>query len=138
MKTLIALITLLFVVAACSTAPATAPTPVPTSPDAPSSGGTGAVTSTGATKEFNVVASQFAFDPDTITVDKGDTVIIHVTSADVPHGFAIEGYNVNVAFDKGETKTVTFVADKAGTFQFFCSVPCGSGHRSMKGQLVVN
>ena len=36
-----------------------------------------------------------------------------------------------------ETKKVEFVADKAGTFSFRCSVPCGSGHQLMQGTLVV-
>jgi cytochrome c oxidase subunit 2 len=40
--------------------------------------------------------------------------------------------------EPGSSKTVTFVADKAGTFKFFCNVPCGEGHREMTGQLVVN
>jgi cytochrome c oxidase subunit 2 len=34
--------------------------------------------------------------------------------------------------------TVEFVADKAGTFTFSCSVYCGKGHRGMKGELVVS
>lgn len=89
------------------------------------------------TVELNVTASQFSFDPGTITVKKGTRLIIHVTSADVRHGFAIDEYGQNVQFDKGEVKTIDFVADKAGTFTFYCTVPCGPGHPDMKGTLVV-
>jgi len=35
------------------------------------------------------------------------------------------------------TEEMEFVAAKAGTFPFECSEYCGSGHRQMKGRLVV-
>jgi heme/copper-type cytochrome/quinol oxidase subunit 2 len=33
--------------------------------------------------------------------------------------------------------TVEFVADRAGTFDITCSEYCGTGHRAMKGKLIV-
>lgn len=110
------------------TAPTTAaPTPKPTTlPTAPQ-----------AVKEFTVTAKNWEWNPKTITVKKGDKVVLHVSSADDDHGFGIREYNINVAFDGGETKTIEFTADKAGSFTFYCSVPCGEGHREMKGTLVV-
>jgi len=92
----------------------------------------------GEVKEFAVAASQFTFDPETIRVKEGDTVRLVVTSTDVPHGLSIPEFGVNSgAIGAGETKTVEFVANKKGTYAFFCSVFCGSGHKSMKGTLVV-
>ena len=95
-------------------------------------------TQTETVKEFNIVASQFEFTPSTITVNKGDKVKITLTSDDVTHGFAIPEFNVDAQVSKGEEKTVEFVADKIGTFTFYCSVPCGSGHSEMNGKLIVN
>ncbi len=95
-------------------------------------------TQTETVKEFDIAASQFKFTPDTITVNKGDKVKITLTSTDVTHGFAIAEFNVDAEVSKGEEKTVEFVADKAGTFTFYCSVPCGSGHSGMNGKLIVN
>lgn len=89
-------------------------------------------------KSFSITADQWSFKPDTITVNKGDTVKIEVKSVDVAHGFAIPTFGVNKKFEAGETINVEFVADKSGTFPFFCSVFCGAGHSSMKGSLIVN
>lgn len=91
----------------------------------------------GSAKVFTITASQFKFDPDTITVNKGDVVTLKMTSIDVAHGIGILDYGINVDLPPGQEKDVTFTADKAGTFNFFCNVPCGPGHRDMKGKLVV-
>jgi heme/copper-type cytochrome/quinol oxidase subunit 2 len=96
-------------------------------------------TSTTASKRrvFNMTAKQFAFSPSTITVNKGDTVEIHLTSQDVSHGFSISEYNINVTTSEGNPQVITFVANQAGTFTYRCSVPCGPGHLNMKGTLIV-
>ena len=89
------------------------------------------------TVEMDVTAKQFEFVPSTIKVKQGQKVILHIKSLDVTHGFALPDYKINAYLEPGKEVTVEFVADKKGTFTFFCSVPCGSGHRSMKGTLVV-
>lgn len=88
-------------------------------------------------KEFSMTAKKFVFEPGTITVDKGDKVILHITSIDVTHGFSLREFRVNVFLPPNETKTVEFVADKTGTYIFSCSVLCGSGHSEMTGKLIV-
>jgi len=92
----------------------------------------------GEVKEITVSAFPFSFDPDTITVNVGDTVRLTAYSEDgMEHGIAIPEFGVEMTFDY-YPQTVEFVADKAGTFPFSCSVYCGTGHRDMKGKLVVN
>lgn len=86
---------------------------------------------------FDLTARQFEFDPSTITVQQGSTVVLNITAEDVPHGFSLPDFGVSETLTPGKTKTVEFVADKAGTFSFSCSVVCGSGHSTMKGTLVV-
>lgn len=93
---------------------------------------------TGSVKEFNVIAKQWEFDPGVIEVNKGDKVILHIKSVDVAHGIAIPEFGVSQDLSPGVEETVEFTADKKGTYSFFCNVYCGSGHRSMKGTLVVN
>jgi cytochrome c oxidase subunit 2 len=88
-------------------------------------------------KEITMTAKKFKFEPSTIKVNKGDKVKIAITSTDVTHGFAIDEYNINERIKPRETVNVEFVADKTGTFTFYCSVYCGSGHGRMKGKLVV-
>lgn len=98
---------------------------------------TAQASSASAEKEFYVEASRFKFEPNTIAVTQGDKVKIRAKSIDVPHGFAIDEYGINLYLTPGEEKTTTFVANKAGTFTFYCNLPCGVGHSAMKGKLIV-
>ena len=88
-------------------------------------------------KEFSLTAKQWEFSPSTITVKKGDHVKLTIKSMDVTHGFNLPDFNVNANLEPNKETVVEFTADKSGTFTFFCSVFCGSGHSSMKGTLVV-
>ena len=94
-------------------------------------------TNSNPVREFTMIAKNWDFDPSTITVNKGDKVIIHITSVDVDHGFILPDFNVNVKLKPGETVDAVFIADKTGTFDFHCNVYCGSGHREMEGQLII-
>ena len=87
--------------------------------------------------QVDMAAKKFEFDPSTITVNKGDKVKIKITSTDVNHGFAIPEYGISQKVDVGKTETIEFIADKSGEFTFFCNVFCGSGHKEMKGTLIV-
>ncbi len=88
-------------------------------------------------KKLTVKAYQFGFSPSKIIVHQGDLVQIKLTSNDVPHGFYIKAYHINMPAKKGEYKQFEFVANKKGVFPIICSIYCGHGHRDMKGTLVV-
>ena len=100
--------------------------------------GLSADVSTGTVKEFTVSAGSYFFSPKTMTVNKGDTVKITVTNSGGFHDFKIDEFNVSTSrLQSGQSETITFVADKAGTFQYYCSV---GDHRAMGmwGTLTVN
>ena len=99
--------------------------------------GTGGDTASGTVKEFNVVAKTWTWEPATITVKQGDTVKLHVTSVDVPHGFRLAEFGVNEYLAPGSTTDIQFVADKKGSYTFYCNVQCGEGHKGMRGQFIV-
>ena len=89
-------------------------------------------------KEFRVKASQFAFDPPNISVNKGDTVRLWLESTDVSHGIYVDTYDVNAHAAPGQKDVVVeFVADRAGKFRFRCSETCGPLHPFMIGQIEV-
>jgi heme/copper-type cytochrome/quinol oxidase subunit 2 len=89
-------------------------------------------------KTIDVIASQFKFEPATISVAEGDTVRLRLRSADRTHGIGIKAFRVKALIPKvSEAVTVEFVADRAGTFDITCSEYCGTGHRAMKGKLIV-
>ncbi|HEV8289850.1 MAG TPA: cupredoxin domain-containing protein [Candidatus Norongarragalinales archaeon] len=88
-------------------------------------------------QEFSLVASDWKWIPDTITVKKGIPVRITITTTDVAHGFGLTDFGINKRINTGETTIVEFTPDKTGSFSFRCTVICGSGHGAMKGTLVV-
>ncbi len=88
-------------------------------------------------QEFNLEARQFSYSPSVLHVDAGDTVTIRLTSTDVVHGLYLDGYGLSVQADPGQTATLTFVADRSGSFRFRCNVTCGAMHPFMIGRLTV-
>lgn len=98
---------------------------------------TDSVQASGPVKTFDVVAKQFEWIPATITVNRGDHVVLHITNLDVAHGIAIPEFNVSKQIAAGESVTVEFDATKAGNFTFHCNVYCGPEHKQMKGTLIV-
>ena len=78
------------------------------------------------------------WDPEYITVDKGDTVRLQITGHDVVHGFAIGELGIDVgSIIPGEVTTVEFVADEVGRFTYYCNVWCDPYHYRMRGTLEV-
>jgi heme/copper-type cytochrome/quinol oxidase subunit 2 len=88
-------------------------------------------------RTFQIDARQFAYSPSEINVNPGDTVTIQLVSTDVVHGLYIDGYDLSVEADPGQTSTVTFIANKPGSFRFRCNVTCGAMHPFMIGKLTV-
>ncbi len=88
-------------------------------------------------QHFRIEASQFQYMPESIQVHPGDHVTIDLVSTDVVHGLYIDGYDLNVTADPGQTATLSFVADRSGSFRFRCSVTCGALHPFMIGKLTV-
>lgn len=88
-------------------------------------------------RSFWIDAQQFAYSPSELTVNPGDSVTIQLVSTDVVHGLYIDGYDLAVEADPGQTATLTFTADKPGSFRFRCNVTCGAMHPFMIGKLTV-
>ena len=76
----------------------------------------------GEVKEFVMTAKQWEFVPETIKVNQGDKIKLKITSTDVAHGFSLNEFGINEILEPGKTVEVEFIADKRGTFNFFCSV----------------
>jgi heme/copper-type cytochrome/quinol oxidase subunit 2 len=88
-------------------------------------------------RTFQIDARQFAYSPSELRVNQGDTVTIQLVSADVVHGLYVDDYDISVEADPGQTATLTFTADKSGSFRFRCNVTCGAMHPFMIGKLNV-
>lgn len=90
-----------------------------------------------AERVIRIEASQFAFSPAEIKVNPGDTVTLELTSLDVVHGLYLDGYGLQLEADPGQTQTLTFTANRAGTYRMRCSITCGDLHPFMIGKLRV-
>ena len=82
---------------------------------------------------IKVMAKDFEYDKKEIHVKKGDKVRLTLQSDDGGHGLTIPAFNVNIQGNK----TVEFIASKTGTFEYHCSIFCGTGHAKMTGKLIV-
>lgn len=73
----------------------------------------------GAVKEIE----RYTFDPPILIVNKGDTVVLKIHALKgAKHVLEIKDFGVpETTINKGEEKTVKFVASKAGTFKFICT-----------------
>ncbi len=90
-----------------------------------------------ASRLFRIDASQSSYTPSQLRVRPGDTVTIELTSTDAVHGLYVDGYGLSVQADPGQTSSLTFVANKPGSFRFRCNVTCGALHPFLIGKLTV-
>jgi heme/copper-type cytochrome/quinol oxidase subunit 2 len=88
-------------------------------------------------KEFNIIANNWQFIPESIEVNLGDKVRLNIKSVEGYHGISLFDFGINEYLAPEDKVSVEFLADKKGIFNFFCNVPCGIGHRNMSGQLIV-
>lgn len=89
-------------------------------------------------RKFDLIGEDFHFMPDTIRVSEGETLRINFSNPDVvPHLINLPAFNQHIALGPGGEFTLEFVADKAGSFPFVCSVP-GHEEAGMTGLLIVD
>jgi len=88
-------------------------------------------------RTFRIEAGQFSYSPSELIVNPGDTITIELVSTDVVHGLYVDGYDISIEADPGQTATLTFIADKPGSFRFRCNITCGAMHPFMIGKLTV-
>jgi cytochrome c oxidase subunit 2 len=84
-----------------------------------------------------ITAKRFEFVPSTITLKKGETVKLVVTSEDVTHGLFIRPLKIDTDLTPGETQQINVTPQSAGTFTAICHHFCGAGHGNMKLTVVV-
>lgn len=98
----------------------------------------GALYAGAAAQKVTVVAKEFAYTPNKITVKAGQPVQLVLDNRGViEHDFVVDKFKVKMGtIQPGKTGTVTFTPNAKGTFEFYCSVP-GHKEAGMKGTLVV-
>ena len=87
---------------------------------------------------IQVTAERFKFTPAVIQLKVGEPVVLELTALDRKHGFQVPDLKIDETIEPGKVTRVRIVPDKAATYDFHCSVFCGSGHEEMAGQIVVS
>lgn len=84
-----------------------------------------------------VVGQAWSFRPTEIRVPVGSEVRFIATSADVIHGFELEGTRVNMMLIPGQVSELTYRFDQPGEHLLICHEYCGLGHHTMAGRVIV-
>jgi plastocyanin len=90
-----------------------------------------------AVKEITVTNEGFDFIPKEIRVNVGDTIRLTYENGGGFHDWVIDEFDAATRqFSGGQSETIEFVADRAGSFEFYCSV---GNHRArgMWGNFIV-
>ena len=71
----------------------------------------------------NIRAFNVLNEPEALTVHKGAAVKITVENkSPISEGFSIDEYGIQEVIKAGETKTISFKADKVGAFTVWCQL----------------
>ena len=89
------------------------------------------------TREVDVVAVKWHFEPEEIKVKQGEVVVLTLVSRDVTHGFKIKQIDLDVQLPPDQPVEVKLYAKEKGTVPFSCSHFCGIGHLWMGGEIIV-
>ena len=94
-------------------------------------------TPSAALQSFDISGKSFEFSRKEIRVKKGTKVKINFSSTGGFHDWVVDEFKVTTGrVNTGGAASVEFIADKTGTFEYYCSV---GTHRQMgmKGTLIV-
>jgi cytochrome c oxidase subunit II len=87
--------------------------------------------------EVVLIGHAWAYEPNEIHVPAGAEVRFRATSADVIHGFLIEGTRLNAMLIPGEITELDYRFENRGEHLLICHEYCGVGHHLMFGKVVV-
>lgn len=83
------------------------------------------------------IGQQYSFTPQCILVPADTKVTFRATSADVVHGFLIDGTTVNSMLVPGYISTIETRFSKTGELHMPCHEFCGVGHEGMWGRIKI-
>jgi cytochrome c oxidase subunit 2 len=91
----------------------------------------------GGPRVIEITAKRFAFSPNQITIKKGETVKLRLTSEDVTHGFFMRALKIDEDIQPGTPTEITLTPQTAGTFTTICDHFCGANHGNMNMTITV-
>ena len=86
---------------------------------------------------IRITAKKFEYEPNQITLKKGEPVTLELVSLDRVHGFNLPELGIRADIIPGQSTKVHLLPQATGSFTFRCDIFCGSGHEDMAGQIIV-
>lgn len=87
---------------------------------------------------IEIKADNWSFSPSSITVQQGQSIVLRISGINGVHGFAVPTLGINQSIAPGQSLNITLPTDVAGIFDFYCNIPCGTGHSDMRGQIIIS
>ena len=87
--------------------------------------------------KLSVVLRNYAFEPERLRFEAGETVEFGLVSTDELHTFTVRDLGINWALPKTEEPEFrSFTFEKPGTYKLICAIP-GHAGSGMVGEIVV-
>lgn len=86
--------------------------------------------------DIYLLARMWSWSP-VLKLKKGVEYTLHLSSADLNHGFSLYPINVNIQIVPGYDYALRVTPNKAGDFRVICNEFCGIGHHLMIGKIIV-
>lgn len=88
--------------------------------------------------ELEVVATDFAFEPDQVRLQAGETVnVVLSNDGNAHHTFTADGLDLDLRAQPGDTVSGALHATEPGTYTVVCTVP-GHAEAGMRGRIEVS
>jgi heme/copper-type cytochrome/quinol oxidase subunit 2 len=87
--------------------------------------------------QVEIRASRQGFDPAAVTLRKGETVRVILSSTDGEHCFAVDALRVEKRIRRGRNTSFDLTPDRAGRFPFYCCLESGKAAEVERGALIV-
>jgi heme/copper-type cytochrome/quinol oxidase subunit 2 len=85
-----------------------------------------------------VRVSRRGFEPSRITVHRGETTRLVLSSADGEHCFAIDALRIEKRVAPGRPTSLDLTPGRSGVFPFYCCLESGEAARIERGELIVS
>jgi cytochrome c oxidase subunit II len=86
---------------------------------------------------LKVTMKKYSISPNEIRVKQGQPVTLEVSTADVQHGFQVEGLKIDEPIQPRKPAVITFTPAQKGEYKMECDIICGPHHDDMQGKIIV-
>lgn len=83
-----------------------------------------------------LLARMWSYTP-ILQLKKDQTYRLHLSAADIQHGFSLLPMNMNFQIVPGYDHVLTITPTMSGEFPIICNEFCGIGHHKMTGRIIV-